>query len=249
MSKLQELISRLTACGLGNYDVNYLIITNEACKSFGINSPTALIDALLEAVSDKVLIMNAFNWDFCRGKNYHFSKSICQTGLINEFFKRREGTVRGNHPIYSFIATGKNAQTIVEHDCETGWGPGSTSYKLLHDPVVRVITFGVPFTYRNTAMHVLEEKFQVPYRFYKKFKGIADFGNGAHDVQTSLYVKSLDDKMDTVMDLIQEPLREMSSTYIDDFLQLYAYDNVKLLEIGSEILTQNIYSMYGYRTI
>ncbi len=96
-------------------------------------------------------------------------------------------------------------------------------------------------------MHVLEEKFKVPYRSYKEFSGPVDFGDGQIECTTRMYVRNLADKKNTVMESVQDLLKEKETTFVDDALQLYAYDNIELLHAGEALLKENIYALYGYR--
>jgi len=85
--------------------------------------PEAFIDALLEAVGpDGTIIMNTFTPNFPLAEvasDYIFdSKSArAYTGLIPETLRRRQNSIRSEHPTTSFTALGKLAKYLTEdHD-------------------------------------------------------------------------------------------------------------------------------------
>ena len=127
---VHDIVGKLTGAGYGDSRVNYLIIGFDFCMGQGIRNPEYFLDALTDVLSaEQNLIMNAFTWKFCKGENYHHIHTPSEMGMLNELFRRREDTVRGNHPIYSYIAMGPDAADLVYHSGTTCWNEGSSYAK------------------------------------------------------------------------------------------------------------------------
>jgi aminoglycoside 3-N-acetyltransferase len=155
-------------------------------------SPYEYIDVLLSNVGNGVtVVMQAFNWGFCKGKKYHYAYTCSETGIISEAFRRMDGVVRSPHPIYSVCAKGKKAELICQHDGRTCWGSNTPFEKLVEEDSL-IMNFGKKFPWGITLLHRFEEVKQVPYRFFKTFKGVADFGEGEMNYRTEMYVRDLE---------------------------------------------------------
>jgi aminoglycoside N3'-acetyltransferase len=192
--------------------------------------------------------MNAFTWDFCSTGHYHHIFSKTSMGLINDLFLRRPETIRSNHPIYSYAIYGPDAPELARFDCNTCWGEGSLTWKLGSRKDVRTITYGLPKLYNslfraNPVVHAVEEKYLVPYRYFKEFTGTANFGNGPRQCATRMYVRRLNPEALNDWTMLSEQLRAQPDTIHDDRIPIMAYWCHKVMEIGSELLTKDVYAL------
>lgn len=241
----RELVKRLLDAGYGASGVTYLLMGFEACVRKGVTDVEGLLDALLAALpAGGSLAMNAFTWDFCSGKSYHHRRSQCRVGLINELFRLHPGVARTPDPIYSYAVYGPEAAAAPTAPGATTWGEDSMTWWLLEDRRTRVVTYGLPplrgsLLQANPALHALEERFAVPYRYFKTFKGMADFGRGYEPHAVRMFVRSLDPDARNDWRCIADALEGRGLVTHDETERLYAYDNCDILRVGLEILSEN----------
>lgn len=242
---VKETVAKLQDAGFGSTRISYLIMGFDYCASLGVIDVEELLDALGAAVlPDGNLVMNTFTWRFCKGENYHHYYSRCEVGLLNDLFRRRKGVIRVPHPIYSYAVLGPDAEDIARHECETCWGQGSATRRLLETPDVHVTTFGLiehkgSQLRANPALHALEEMFRVPYRYFKTFRGQANFGEGFQPYSTRMYVRPLDVTVYTTWRPLAEMLADRGLNYSDKVNRLYSYMNRELYTLGQELLSRD----------
>jgi aminoglycoside 3-N-acetyltransferase len=154
-------------------------------------TPFDYINVLLSSLPHSTtIIMQTFNWGFCRGKKYHYLRTYAETGLISETFRRMERVVRSQHPIYSVSGRGPLAEEICRHEGTTCWGNGTPFEKLIERNVL-IMNFGREFPWGIILLHRFEEIKRVPYRYFKTFSGMTDFGDGEKYYETDMYVRDL----------------------------------------------------------
>ncbi|MFH1912646.1 MAG: AMP-binding protein [Pseudomonadota bacterium] len=249
-SAIRTVVQQLNDAGYGDGPtINYLMMSFAHCAAMHIYDPDALLDALIEALpSGAHLIMNAFTWDFCTTGRYHHVFSKTSVGLINDLFLRRQGTVRSEHPIYSYAIFGPNAAEIARFDCGTCWGEGSLTWKLGTRKDVRTLTYGLPKLYNslfraNPVVHAAEEKHQVPYRYFKKFEGTVDYGSGPKRYATSMYVRRLEPEALNNWTKLSSRLCALPDTVYDEDVPIMAYWCHKVMELSSELLGEDAYAL------
>lgn len=78
-------------------------------------------------------------------------------GIIPECFRKQDGVKRSSHPLYSFAAWGRNAETLTcGHGLDFGLGERSPLARL-YDLDGRVLLLGVGHG-NNTSMHLAEQR-------------------------------------------------------------------------------------------
>lgn len=95
---------------------------------------------------------------FLDKKKFDLKKTATTVGLINEYFRRKEGVVRSAHPSHSLLAFGPKANEIVSshHLCDTTFGRNTPFHKL-ESYNTSIIGLGT-YYYRNlTHVHVVED--------------------------------------------------------------------------------------------
>ena len=140
--------------------------------SFGwiTNALKALKDCFLEVLGGQVtLLLPTFNYDFCKGTPFHAQKSPSQVGVFSNYCFKLPEFRRSAHPIYSFCATGKDADYYLNGLSDSSFGKDSVFHKL-HVKNAKLVFFNVTFHY-CTYIHYVEQDLGVDYRFLKTFRG------------------------------------------------------------------------------
>jgi aminoglycoside N3'-acetyltransferase len=156
-----------------------------------VYTPLDYIDVLLSSLPNSVtIIMQTFNLGFFRGKKYNYRHTYAETGLISETFRRMDRVIRSPHPIFSVSGRGPLAEKICCHEGTTCWGRGTPFEKLIEVNAL-IMNFGREFPWGITLLHRFEEIKRVPYRYFKTFSGMTDFGDGEKYYETDMYVRDL----------------------------------------------------------
>jgi len=172
----------LAEVGLRPGDV---VFVHSSLSAFGHveGGADAVIDALLESVgASGTVAVPTFTWG-----NFHDQDAVvfdvaatpCEVGRIPEVFRRRPGAVRSHHVCHSVAAIGPRALELMGEGVRS-FGEGSTFdalYRLDSWCLLLGVTFGV-----CTALHSVEERMQVPYRYYRYFHGSTVILPGGREV-------------------------------------------------------------------
>ena len=154
----------------------------------------AFIDALLHAVGrEGVVIFPTFTLSVCKSCFFDVRETKSEMGLLSERARTRYEFSRTNHPFFSVSILGDRKELFRSVSLTTCFGKNSL-FDVLHNlnktegykGKVKFITFGITFPPEAiTFIHSIEEKFSVPYRYHKNFKGIirSDHKVGEYDVQ------------------------------------------------------------------
>lgn len=96
----------------GNF-IRLLKIAKQKDKKANLNS---FLDELLHILHiDKMgggsgtLLIQTFNWDFCKGVGYDILNTPSQTGVLGKLALKMPCFKRTLHPIYSFAVAGKRS--------------------------------------------------------------------------------------------------------------------------------------------
>ncbi len=169
-----DILAGLRRVGLAAGDV---VFVHSSLSAFGWveGGPDAAIDALLEAVGPTgTVAMPAFTWN-----RYHdLTEPIVfdvqhesvkdEVGIIPEVFRQRPGVLRSGHICHSVAAIGPHAQALMG-DGVKGFGKGSV-FDQLEKLDAWYLFLGAPME-SCTALHHVEDLMQVPYRYYRDYKG------------------------------------------------------------------------------
>jgi len=132
-----------------------------------------------------------FTFSYPKSRKFHLIETKSDVGVLGETLLKRSGTIRTISAIYSFAAKGPQAEAIRNKLGITVWGQGSIM-EWLEEKGARICTLGLPFEAGVTIAHRAEEIAQVPYRYYKCFRGTWDdgLGNIKHWMET-MFVRTL----------------------------------------------------------
>lgn len=160
-------------------------------------NPDFIIDMLIEKVGKHgTLMFPTFNWDFCKGVEFNYKKTMSLCGALANTALKRKDFLRTKNPIYSFAVTGKDKNLIcnMKHnnsfslDSPFGYLIKNKGKNLFIDLHYRV--GGFPF------VHLAEQQVGVKYRYLKTFNGFyIDASNNKSKVNYSMYVRDPSSKV------------------------------------------------------
>ena len=179
-------------------DITQILIFHK--KNNSEFKPDDLINYFLDKIGKKgTLIFPTFNWDFCRGVPFNYSKTSSKAGSLTRIALSRKDFIRTKHPIYSFAVKGFDQDALYELDDESGWGPKSL-FKYFHENNAKNLFIGIDYKNGFTFDHYFEEKVGVDYRYFKYFSAdyIDRYGNKKLK-KYKMYVRDLDKNIVTAI--------------------------------------------------
>lgn len=210
---MQTLQEKLRELGLRQGDMLYvasdvLYLLYEAKERYGVESAAEqdsflneLVDALQHIVGPTgTLLFPVFTWAFCRGNGYDSRSTKGETGALGNFIlAHRKDFQRTQHPLYSFMVWGKEAQNLVALDNIDAWA-GGTPFDYLLTKKGKMLLLHVTAQKCLTYIHYVEECIKVPYRYRKEFHGEYTDMEGKVSKRTySQFVRDLDIEMSQCM--------------------------------------------------
>ncbi len=170
-----------------------LLYNKKKKKKFKVEN---ILLALKKIVSIHGLIMiDAFNWDFCKKKIYDYKNSTNSIGALAKSALNDHEFNRSNNPIYSFLIYGKNKKKICNLKHETCFGMDTPFGEMIKNKGKCLI---IDLDFRASAyVHVAEQLANVEYRFFKKFQGIMIKDGKKEKISTKMFCRDLRKKVDT----------------------------------------------------
>ncbi len=154
----------------------------------------SMVNALQNIVSTEgTLLFPVFTWDFCRGRGYSVKKTKGEVGTFNNWIlKRRNDFRRTEHPMYSFMVWGKDADLLCGMTNRDAWGEDSP-FAYLRERGGKTLMIDVVPGKCFTFMHYVERYLNVPWRYMKEFIGDYTDEHGKTEKRIySMYVRDLD---------------------------------------------------------
>ena len=165
-------------------------------------SPTVMVDildGLKECVgTDGTIVMPAFNWDYCSSNEMDLENTPSKVGVLTEYFRKSNDVMRSETPPWcTFSSWGKLAKEISEIKGKTPFGCDSIP-QYLYDKNVKYVIIGCPYEDAVIHIHWLEEQYEVPYRFWKRFIGTVRSKEKLNTNISYMYARHLD--INTILD-------------------------------------------------
>lgn len=201
-----QLKKNLTALRIGKGDILYVasdatLLLTEARKKYGVKTGkerdaflNSFIDALQECVSTEgTLLFPVFTWEFCRGHGFDIRKTPGEVGALNNWvLSKRSDFRRTQHPLYSFMVWGAEAETLFAMENVDAWDEKSP-FAFLHHYNGKMLLINVSLQRAFTFMHYVGRSIRVPYRYLKNFRGLYTDINGKTAKRNYImYVRDLD---------------------------------------------------------
>jgi aminoglycoside 3-N-acetyltransferase len=121
---------------------------------------------------DKTILLPTFNLGFYKSLQTGNDPKYISTGYLNKFLSKRINFHRSKRPIGNFSVIGKNKKKILELKQQTLFGEDSIISFLAKNQTLGMGVGIDPENFAWTVNHVCEEDMRVPYRFFKRFKGL-----------------------------------------------------------------------------
>lgn len=148
-----------------------------------------LIEAIQRISERTTVLLPAFTLSYCSTQRYHWTETKSETGVLADLVMQKLPSARTKHPAYSMVATGPRSHELGERDW---WKCSPFGDDSIFGEVSRsnglIIGFG---TSNFTHVHRCELLADVPYRKTINFRGRADFGRGAIEVSTAVYIRDV----------------------------------------------------------
>ena len=140
----------------------------------------------------KTMVFPTFTFSYGNHEDFDVRNSKSKMGMLNEYVRKREDSVRSLDPLMSVCVVGEKKE-LAEVSGDKSLGKGSFFDRLHKEENVRILFFGAQLGQCHTHMHYVEEKLRVPYRYDKEFEGnIIDYEGNAKPDKHILYVKYRD---------------------------------------------------------
>ncbi|NMB43557.1 MAG: AAC(3) family N-acetyltransferase [Clostridiales bacterium] len=148
------------------------ILVHSSMKAIGHveGGADTVLDAFIDYMKDGLLLFPTHTWskeNMLDGIYNPKTEPAC-VGLLPNLFMKREGAIRSMHPTHSVTAMGNRAREYVARDNDVNTPcPEHGCFGGLYDEDAQILLLGVSFI-RNTYIHVIEEKFDIPNRIAAK---------------------------------------------------------------------------------
>ena len=141
------------------------------------------------------VIIPTYNFNFPDDKVTSNSPKHITSGYFAKYLIKNFKFKRTNKPMYNYAVIGKKSKSIISLEQSTAWGENSIISYLSKQNAIGI---GINIDIENfgwVTIHCAEEKFKVPYRYYKKFKGTNLDNN--KKVFEKMFVRNLNKKLTT----------------------------------------------------
>jgi aminoglycoside 3-N-acetyltransferase len=121
---------------------------------------------------NRTLILPSFSsGSFIKNLKFDLKKSFDnKNGIIPQEALKRNYYYRTPQPLHSYLVFGKKINEIKKLQLKTSWGKTSI-LEWIAKKNSRICVLGIPWNKGCSYLHRFEEKFQVPWRYYKEFNG------------------------------------------------------------------------------
>lgn len=178
----ENFLTELRALGVERGDILYVssdltrFLANamRLLKLRGKAQINSFLDSLTDSIqalvgTEGTLLFPIFSWAFCKGETFDPKTTEGDTGAWpNWILHNRTDFLRTQHPMYSFLVWGKDAETLAALENLDAWGTDSP-FGYCHKHRAKLLLLDVTAGAGNTFHHYLEEMARVPYRYYKDF--------------------------------------------------------------------------------
>jgi aminoglycoside 3-N-acetyltransferase len=166
--------------------------------------PRIFYEEIISCIGDEgTLVVPAFNFGFCKGEAFnHTQTPSIAMGAFSEYVRKSGDSYRSSHPMQSIAAIGSKAKALCSLDTTSVYAQDGCFGELLRSKA-KLLLIGLPVQ-TISFVHYLEEYCQVPYRFWKSFKGNYIYDGKSSVKEYKMYARDL--KLDPYVDLT--PLEE-----------------------------------------
>lgn len=194
--KVKEFSNNLSKLNLKKGDV---LLVHNSLFNFGIPSdykinelPSKIFNELKSVIGNEGTIsVPTFNFDFCKGHSFNKQETPSRNmGVFSEFVRKLPKAKRSSHPMQSIAVIGPHSDYIIENDTESSYDPGCAFDRLMALNG-KILLLGADFN-SVSMIHWVEQKHEVPYRYWKTFTGTYIDNNISYKKSYKMFVRSLE---------------------------------------------------------
>ena len=146
----------------------------------GVKSADELCENFLTAIKNVIgengtFVLPTFSYSFCHNETYNPNTTKSDCGMLTEYARKQEDTIRSLDPNFSIVAWGRLAKKYTEKSTHESFGEGSFWSRILESGGKIVC---MNFDCGSTFVHFVERSNSVPYRFNKAFNGVIELEDG-----------------------------------------------------------------------
>ena len=162
MTTKELIYSQLKQMGLKHTDT---VMIHSSLKAINL-SADELIESLTSYFNKGLVILPTHSWKQM-SETYNMFNSQTEpscTGVLSEIFRKHPKAIRSLHPTHSVAAIGHRAKEFLKNEENANTPtPYEGVYGKLSDINTYILLVGVT-SIRNTFIHAIEEKFDIPNR-------------------------------------------------------------------------------------
>jgi len=151
------------------YNAKYVYIYSDFTKLFYSkkNNPEKLVKSFLNFFLKKGITCIIPSFSYSK-KRFDIDKTKSTVGFLGNYVLKNLNHTRSEHPIFSYIAIGKN-KSIIKKIGKSAFGSDSVHARL-YKKNCYFLNFFRPLKEGNTLVHHIEQNNKAEYRFDKKFE-------------------------------------------------------------------------------
>jgi aminoglycoside N3'-acetyltransferase len=206
------------------------------------------LSTLYSQLSSGTLAVPTFNFAFARGEPYDPLNTPSQgMGAFSEFVRQLPQARRTAHPMQSLAVIGRYADDLARRDTLSAFDPGSAFERLL-ELDFKLLLLGADVQ-AVSMVHYSEQRFGVPYRYWKDFTGQVKTPDGWQRRTYRMFVRDL--AIDPQLDLhpIQALLQQRGQwrSVPINYGQVAACRLVDFVAAADELLYRDVWCLVAHR--
>ena len=245
--KVQEFSNKFCELGLKKGDV---LLVHNSLLSFGIQTdckisevPSQLFNDLKGTIGHEgTIAVPTFNFDFCKGLAFNRQETPSKNmGVFSEFVRKLPQAKRSQHSMQSIAVVGRQSDYIIENDTESAFSPEGP-FDRLKELEGKILLLGADFN-SVSLIHWVEEKYQVPYRYWKTFSGTYIDNNDVYNKSYKMFVRSLETNPMLKLYSIENELKRKNKLHEEQVGggSIKVFDIKDFVSIAQHFIEQNPY--------
>lgn len=245
--KTEAFSEAFARCGIKQNDV---LFVHSSLFDLGIpedidlkSLPAVIYNKIKEVIGETgTLVVPTFNFEFCKGKPFDRQRTPSKNmGVFSEYIRTHPSAKRSFNPMQSVAVIGQHAAYLTENDTPSAFGVGSAFDRLIKLDA-KVLNLGADFSY-NSVFHWAEEKHEVPYRYWKEFKGSYTSQDETSIKTYKMYVRDLEANPEVNFNFLEKKLKN-NGKLIDAKLGesgIMSYELSDFIALAETYIKQNPY--------
>ena len=174
------------------------------------NGPQTHLSALRQVIGlEGTMAVPTFNFAFAREGRYDpLNTPSNGMGAFSEYVRQQPDAQRTPHPMQSLAVSGRYAEDLSTRDTLSAFDPGSAFERML-ELDFKLLLLGADI-WAASIFHYSEQRQNVPYRYWKDFRGLVRTSEGWQEKTYRMFVRDLEINPQLTADPVQKLLEERS---------------------------------------